>query len=45
MKQQSEIRFQDLSLPLRIAIIAAWIGLIYNVGLFLLGFMIGLLGL
>ncbi|MGC9309517.1 MAG: hypothetical protein ACP5D2_02360 [Candidatus Nanoarchaeia archaeon] len=45
MEESKRVRFSDLSWPLKTAVIAAWVYLIYFVGLFGLGFMVGLLGL
>lgn len=42
MVKKNEVRFSDLSTPVKIAIIGAWIGLVYFAVSFTVGFVIGL---
>jgi hypothetical protein len=44
MSDNKNIKFNDLSTPLKIAIIGAWISLVIWVLSFLVGFIIGIMG-
>lgn len=39
-----KVKYKNLSMPLKLAVIGSWIFLILNAGLFLLGFFLGLMG-
>jgi hypothetical protein len=40
----AEIRYRDLSLPLKILVVLGWIGAIYNVAALIIGFILGFTG-
>lgn len=44
MKKEKTIRYQDLSTPLKVAVVGAWIVLTIYVVSFLVGFIAGSLG-
>jgi len=44
MKQDQQIKFGNLSWPLKVAASVAWINLVYSVAIMAVGFAIGSLG-